>query len=117
MSRFSALTRMRFRCDRAEEAWQELLGLVREAASQPGYGGPPIAEVERVLEHITGVRASIIAWRAAAAPKRVKPAAPASPAEMHQRAQKILRSARSKRAMAGIDAILAAAGGFPLSRD
>ena len=62
MSRYTPVAEVRFRLNRAEGAWRQLVEIVQEEARKLGYTGPSPASVERVLDEIATVKLSLDYW-------------------------------------------------------
>jgi hypothetical protein len=54
---------LRFRVARAQVRRQEALDLVRAAVAAPGYSGPSVEDIEKVLAGIAGVRERVRTWQ------------------------------------------------------
>lgn len=61
-TRYSPITRSKFRCERAQRDWAELVEVIREAAEQPGYAGPSVEAVEQVGAQIAEIRGKLLDW-------------------------------------------------------
>src|SRR3954447_4150871 len=61
-TRFSPITRSKFRVERVMRDWAEVLVVIREAAERSDYGGPTIEAVERVGQEIAEIRGALLDW-------------------------------------------------------
>lgn len=69
--RKAPLNRVKFRLDRAAEAWCGLVEIVRQASSAPGYCGPSLEAVETIERAVAEVRGAVQDWTRAAARQRL----------------------------------------------
>jgi hypothetical protein len=62
MSRYGAINRSRFRLNRVEQTWRELLHAIRAEAERLDYCGPSISSLERTLDDILAHQQAITNW-------------------------------------------------------
>jgi hypothetical protein len=55
----SRVNKVRFRVGQAEAALREVVELLRDAASVPGYDGPDLQVIERLAEVVAEVRGQV----------------------------------------------------------
>jgi hypothetical protein len=61
-TRYSPITRAKFRCERAMRDWAEMVTVLREASERSDYAGPSVAAVELVGAQIAEVRGQLLDW-------------------------------------------------------
>jgi hypothetical protein len=59
----TVVNQVRWRMAIAERRWREALELLREAAAAPGYSGPPLDVVERMLTLMSEIRGQVQNWQ------------------------------------------------------